>query len=56
MYLVYVNENRTMKPTEIFLRSGEVLRENDGGMNLINIYCKHICKCHNKSSHKTIVC
>jgi hypothetical protein len=25
------------------------MRENDGGGNLIKIYCKNICKCHNDS-------
>jgi hypothetical protein len=25
------------------------MRENDGGVNVINIYCKHICKYHNVS-------
>jgi ribosomal protein L44E len=25
------------------------MREKDRGGNLINIYCKHICKCHNAS-------
>jgi hypothetical protein len=23
------------------------MRENVGGVNLIKIYCKHICRCHN---------
>jgi hypothetical protein len=37
-----------MRPAEIFLRSGrEGVKENNGRVNLIKIYCKHICKCHN---------
>jgi hypothetical protein len=27
----------------------KILRENDGGVNLIKIYYKHIWKCHNES-------
>jgi hypothetical protein len=42
MYFVYVYENRTTEG-----RRGA--RENAGGMNLIKIYCKHICKCHNET-------
>jgi hypothetical protein len=38
-----------MKPIEIILRKGKGMRENNGGVNLIKIYCKHICKCHNVS-------
>jgi hypothetical protein len=41
-------ENKTMKPIEIVLRSRErAMRKNDGGGNLIKIYFKNICKCHN---------
>jgi hypothetical protein len=39
-----MHENRTMKPVDIVLRRG---RENKGekeGVNLIKIYCKHLCK------------
>jgi hypothetical protein len=50
MYFAYVYENRTMKPVEIVLRSreggsGRMMEE----INLIKIYHKHICKCHNES-------
>jgi hypothetical protein len=40
-----------MKPVKIVLRRGEKRdRENDGrGLNLIQIYCKHICKYHSVS-------
>jgi hypothetical protein len=39
-------ENRTMKPDEIVLRSREgEMRENDGGLNLIKVHFKHMCKC-----------
>jgi hypothetical protein len=48
MYLVPIYENRTMKPLEIVLRSGE---GGEGrtmeGRNLTKIYCKHIYKYHN---------
>jgi hypothetical protein len=37
-------ENR-MKPVEVVLRGGRI-RENDEEVNLLRIYCKHICKCH----------
>jgi hypothetical protein len=44
-------ENRTMKPVEIVLRRGKrEIRENDVGVNLIKVYCKHICKCHDVPS------
>jgi hypothetical protein len=42
-------ENRTVKPVEIVLRSGGGMRDNDGGVNPIKIYFKHIYKCHNVS-------
>jgi hypothetical protein len=50
VYFAYVYENRTMKPVEIVLRSreggsGRMMEE----INLIKIYHKHICKCHNES-------
>jgi hypothetical protein len=38
-------ENGKMRPVEIILRMGG--KENDGGVNLTKIYCKHFCKCHN---------
>jgi hypothetical protein len=43
-------ETRTMKLVEIILRGrAGKMRENDGGVNLIKIYCKNIYKCHNVS-------
>jgi hypothetical protein len=39
MYFVYMYENRTMKLTEIW-----EMKENDGGVSLIKIHCKHIHK------------
>jgi hypothetical protein len=42
-------ENRTKKTVEIVLRVGEDWRENDGGVNIAKIYCKHKCKDHNIS-------
>jgi hypothetical protein len=44
MYFVYLYENRTMNPVEIILERG--VRDNDGGVNLIKVPCKHIWKCH----------
>jgi hypothetical protein len=49
MSFLYLHENRTMKPVEIVLKRGaggwgKILE----GVNLIKIYCKHICKCHNE--------
>jgi hypothetical protein len=29
-------------------KGGGGMRENDGGVNLIKIYYKHICKCNNR--------
>jgi hypothetical protein len=53
--VVYLYENRTVKSIEIILRSGE---EGWGkimeGVNLINIYYKHMCKCHNETSVQLI--
>jgi hypothetical protein len=47
-YFVFVYEKlNNEKPVEIVLRKGEGMRESDGGVNLIKIYCKHICKYHN---------
>jgi hypothetical protein len=42
-----MHENRTVKPVKIALRSGvEGIKEKEGGVNLIKIYCKHLCTCH----------
>jgi hypothetical protein len=50
MYFVYVYENRIMKSVEIVLRRGEGgMRDKDEGVNLIKVYCKHICKCDTES-------
>jgi hypothetical protein len=29
-----------------FKNGGRGIKENDGGVNLTEIYCKHFCKCH----------
>jgi hypothetical protein len=43
LYIIY--ERRTMKSVEIILRRIEVGRGRMmEGVNLIKIYCKHICK------------
>jgi hypothetical protein len=49
MYFVYVYENRIMKPAENFLRRGKGWEGIMEGVNLIKIYCKHLCKCHSVS-------
>jgi hypothetical protein len=40
MYFVLLYENRTMKLVEIVLRLG-------GGVEIIKIHFKYVCKCHN---------
>jgi hypothetical protein len=49
-YYVLMNENGKMRPVETILRMGEGIRENDGGVNLAMIYCKHFGKCHSVPS------
>jgi hypothetical protein len=50
MYFGFIDENRRMKPVEIVLgREGEGGRTMEG-VNVIKIYCKHICKYHNAST------
>jgi hypothetical protein len=40
-------ENGKMRSVETILRiGGRGIKEDDGGVNLTKIYCKHICKCH----------
>jgi hypothetical protein len=57
MYFVFLYENRSMKPVEIVLSSGGgQIRKNDGGVNLIKMHCKHICKYHNAPSCPTVIC
>jgi hypothetical protein len=57
MYFVFVYENRTQKLVEIILRRWEEgLGKTMEGMNLIKIYCKHICKSHNVSPCTIIIC
>jgi hypothetical protein len=47
MYFVFTDENKTKKPVEIiFRRGGGRWGRMMEGVNLINIYWKHICKCH----------
>jgi hypothetical protein len=41
-------ENGTMGPVETLPgMGGGGIKENDGEVNLIKMYCKHFCKCHN---------
>jgi hypothetical protein len=35
---------------------GGAVRENDSGMNLTKLYCKHVWKSHNEILHTTIIC
>jgi hypothetical protein len=44
---VFMYKTRTMKPVETVLKTGRGVKENNGGVNLINIYFKHMCKRHN---------
>jgi hypothetical protein len=39
--------NGKIIPGTTILGRGRGIKENDGGMNLTKIYCKHFCKCHN---------
>jgi hypothetical protein len=41
---------------KLFQGEGEGLGENDGGVNLIKIHCKHMCKCYNKIQCTTNIC
>jgi hypothetical protein len=56
IHFVFMYENISIKFVE-FLRSGKgewgIIVE---GINLIKIYGKHICKCHNVSPCTTIIC
>jgi hypothetical protein len=46
MSFVFMYENRIVKPVEIVLRRGKRgKRADNGGVNLIKLHCKHICKC-----------
>jgi hypothetical protein len=53
--IIYLYENKTVKPIEIVLRRG---REGWGGMmkgmNLHKVCCKHIWKCDNEPSCITV--
>jgi hypothetical protein len=49
MHFIYLYGTRMMKPDEIVLRSGEKGRRRMMEVvNLIKIYFKHICRCHNE--------
>jgi hypothetical protein len=40
--------NGKMRAVETILRmEGGTIRENNGGINLTKMYCKHFYKCHN---------
>jgi hypothetical protein len=57
MYLLFIYGKGKMKPAEIVLRRrGGRNRENNGGVNLTKIYCKHMCKYHNVSPCTTVIC
>jgi hypothetical protein len=47
MYFVNMYENRTTKRIEI-VPSWRGMREKMEGVNLIKMYYKNICKCHNE--------
>jgi hypothetical protein len=56
-YLMYLHENRTMKPVEIVLTSGgRRMRENDGRVTLSKIHCKWVWKCYNETPCTTNIC
>jgi hypothetical protein len=56
IYFVSIYENSRMNPVEIVLKREKWRkRENDGGINLTNIYYKHICKYHTVSPCTTIM-
>jgi hypothetical protein len=51
-YLIYLYENRTVKPVEIVLRSRRGwARENDGGGGCDKVHCKDIWKCHSETPY-----
>jgi hypothetical protein len=45
--LVYMYENGKIIVETVPVTGEGVIKENGGGMNLIKIYCKNFCKCHN---------
>jgi hypothetical protein len=49
MFFAYVYEDRTMKSVKILLSKEEGMRENDDGMNLSRVHCKHAWKCHSET-------
>jgi hypothetical protein len=57
MSFVFIYGNRILKPIEIVLRRvGEKRGRMMEGVNLTKIYYKHICKYHNISPCRTIIC
>jgi hypothetical protein len=56
MYFELINENQRMIPVEIVLRREEGRGRTMEGVNLTEIYCKHICKYHNVTPGTTILC
>jgi hypothetical protein len=57
VYVALIYENRRMKPVEIVLGRGVGERERTmEGVNLTNLYYKHICKYHHASPCTTIIC
>jgi hypothetical protein len=49
LYLIYLYENKRMKPAEIVLRGGKGIWENGGGDESNQVHCKHVWKCHNET-------
>jgi hypothetical protein len=47
-YYVLMYENGKMRPVETIPgMGGRGIKDDDGGVNLTKIYCKHFCTCHN---------
>jgi hypothetical protein len=50
MYFVYLYEKCNNEiHSSCFKKAGGKLREKDGGVSLIKVYCKYIWKCHNET-------
>jgi hypothetical protein len=45
-YYALVYENGRMRPIETTPGMGRRIKESDGGVNSIMIYCQNACKCH----------
>jgi hypothetical protein len=51
----FMLENRAMKPSSVLRRLGGRMREKMEEVNLIKMYYKYICKCHNVIYKYTII-